>query len=225
MKSRIKSRMKSRKKKGGDIPIETLREEERELKDNLNKSQQNIRVLDTAIFNYQMAIRNLDEQIKKKIPIFPGARKRQKIRKADLKKFNETLEKKIESKKSEATKLFNIKSRLTEKQKEIDKHPDTIKEKERLAAIEKRVSERKREQERFLREFHEQQERERGQTEITSRLLDEETSTREPKLPPPRPPPIEREVSIDRPKYGEIQILDGGKSRKSRKHKSRKSRK
>ena len=66
MKSRIKSRMKSRKKKGGDIPIETLREEERELKDNLNKSQQNIRVLDTAIFNYQMAIRNLDEQIKKK---------------------------------------------------------------------------------------------------------------------------------------------------------------
>ena len=181
-----------------------------------------------------MAIRNLDEQINKKIPIFPDARKRQEKRKADLKKFNETLEKIIQSKKSVVENFFDIKSKLTEKQNEIDQHPDTIKEKERLAAIEKRVSERKREQERFLREFNEQrpreQEREKGHSEITSRLLDEETSTREPKVSPPRPlppppPPIEREDSDDRPKYGDIQILDGGKSRKSRKHKSRKSRK
>ena len=235
MKSRVKSRRKlhSRKKKGGNT-LETLKREERELKDNLNKSQKNIRVLDTAIFNYQMAIRNLDEQIQNRTglsqPIRADAKKRQEKRKADRKKFNETLEKIIESKRSEATKLFDIESRLREKQNEIDKHPDTIEKKRQEAEAEKLYREKEREQERFLREFHEQrqreQERERGQSEITSRLLDEETSTREPKLPPPRPPPIEREVSIDRPKYGDIQILDGGKSRKhkhkSRKHKSRK---
>ena len=229
MKNRMKSRRKlhSRKKKGGNTlePLETLIEQERELQNNLNESQNRITALDAKVSNYEKRIETKEKEIKDrtwpnwwKTPIRPRSRKRQENRIADLTELNEKLNETIKSRKSEVKNFVNIRSKLIEKQQQINDHEDTIKEnieKEKKEKLyhERREHRRKLEEE-IRKERLRKQERERGQSEITSRLLQEEK---------------EQDLQIDetpsKDPWLEGYTGGGGKKRKTKKNKYNKSRK